>query len=39
MKPEGSLPWSQEPASGPYPEADESLHNFSPYSSRIKHSQ
>jgi hypothetical protein len=24
MKPEGSLPWSQDPATGPYPESDES---------------
>jgi hypothetical protein len=24
MEPEGSLSWSQEPATGPYPEPDES---------------
>jgi hypothetical protein len=28
MKPYGSLPRQQEPAAGPYPEPDESIHLF-----------
>jgi PAB1-binding protein PBP1 len=32
MKPEDSLPCSQQPAIDPYPEPDESGTNFSPFS-------
>jgi hypothetical protein len=28
MESEGSLPWSQQPATGPYPEEDESSPHF-----------
>jgi hypothetical protein len=28
MEPEASLPWSQEPATGPYPELDEAHYNL-----------
>jgi len=31
MQPEGSLPCSQQPATGSYPEPDGSIHNFSPH--------
>jgi len=36
MKPEGSLPCSQQHAIGPYPKPDESCPHFSPYFSKIR---
>jgi len=35
MDPEGSLPCSQQPAIGPYPESDSSVHTFQPYFPKI----
>jgi hypothetical protein len=34
MEPQGSLPCSQEPSSGPYPELDQSVHTPHPISLR-----
>jgi hypothetical protein len=35
MEPEGSLSWSQEPFTGPYPEPDHPVHTTSSYLSKI----
>jgi hypothetical protein len=35
MKPEGSLPYSQEPSTGPYPDPDQSSHTTPTYPSKI----
>jgi len=35
MEPEGSLPYLQQPATGPYPEPDTPAHIFPPYFSDI----
>jgi hypothetical protein len=34
MEPEGSLPYSQEPSTGPYPE--DPVHTMPPYLSKVK---
>jgi len=36
MELEGSLPCSQKPATGPFPEPDESIHTFPPYFPKIR---
>jgi hypothetical protein len=35
MQPEGSLPWSQEPATGRCPETNGPVHNFPQYLFKI----